>query len=205
MNAEEREEWHRDQESLAREAAEGQESAPGATQTGAEAEKVLPDPARVARYAEAINRTAVADSSELMRDLLDAVKAVADSEQSALVAERDGLRAEVKRGRGSRDALYAELRLAQARAEAAEAKLAQVEALHVKAEGGDFCAEDGFTWPCVTVRALADDAPAEQRAVSCAACGNPDVGDGPTGSDGKPWCGDCYAEAQGWIEGDGRG
>jgi hypothetical protein len=52
------------------------------------------DKAREARYAGAINSVAVADSSEQLRDLVDAVMAVADAEVEEATRE---LRAEVER------------------------------------------------------------------------------------------------------------
>jgi len=126
MTAEEREEWHRDQEALAREAAEGHARGTGATETDAEAEKVLPDPARVARHVVANYNTSdgvkwlwscvcgVGDTVEFVsaysgvtygvRGEVGALlaKAALDRhlELAALVAERDGLRAEVEGLRG---------------------------------------------------------------------------------------------------------
>lgn len=55
------------------------------------------DRAREARYAEAIKSVAVTDSREQLRDLVEAVMAVADAEQATLIAERDEARDEFQR------------------------------------------------------------------------------------------------------------
>jgi hypothetical protein len=58
-------------------------------------------------------------------------------------------------------------------------------------EDSEVCSVHGGSW-------ILNDR-CSKRGEVCAACGKPDPGDGPTGSDGKPYCGDCAAE------GDGRG
>ena len=50
-----------------------------------------------------------------------------------------------------------QLRFVADERDAANIRLNRVGALHV--QDGDFCHEDGFVWPCLTVRAITEPAP----------------------------------------------
>lgn len=115
-----------------------------APQSAAESSRVLPDPARVARYAEAIERGHTADAhlaADWEAEAL-AVVAVADEEHAPLVAEVERLLLlladETYREEGGR-IVVDQLMEVRRRAEAAEAKVAKVEALWSDAD---------VTWRC---------------------------------------------------------
>ena len=109
------------------------------------------------------------------------------------IARAEAAEAEVERMRETLEAANdAVAEAAIARAEAAEAKVARVEALHVE-DGEGWCADDGFSWPCRTHRALAGPEATEV----CECCGESDEAGGWVyGSDGKPWCGECYRSGE---------
>jgi hypothetical protein len=179
MTAEERDEWERDEEALRREAVEGHTPAQNSTETTERA-------ARVAAYAELIGRLYLTTSNggvHSIEDIARGVVSVADSEVAARDAEIERLRGEVEEWRSSRefwrdtyvaaDAKAAEL---GARAEAAEAKVAQVEALAAdkgawKGEKHVRITERRAGYEVIRsavwvddLRAALADAPAEQRA-----------------------------------------
>jgi hypothetical protein len=100
-------------------------------------------------------------------------------------------------GDGDWGAVWENLATLRPRAEAAEAKVARVEALHVETTTG-WCACDADRWPCHTARALAD-APAEP----CPSCERDLTYPGQRGHE-------CYTHAERLAniraaEGDGRG
>lgn len=152
-------------------------SAPESTESHERGSRVVPDPARVARYAEALRNT---DNATLVEtnfgqlsatydDAARAVVAVADEERAALVAE-------VER---TTTAAEAAIEAANFRRWAAEAKVAKVEALADELTTEADTLDDGEQWDCpevgacevclkheaaLRIRAALADAPAEQRA-----------------------------------------
>ena len=144
-------------------------SAPESTESHEQGSRVVPDPARVARYAEAIAAQQLSDHPHGFRDVAAAVVAVADEDRAALVAEVERLRNASKQNavqasRADRRADRLEARAEAAKAEVerlrrsplrvtvmADPEQALIEAIEAaidNATDAPFCPHDGLEHTC---------------------------------------------------------
>ena len=113
-----------------------------------------------------MNREAATEIEHLEAELAESRKKLAQSMGYALKADEqcDELKADLETAKMER--LVADHELA-----AANAKIEAVRAFHIESSCEGVCSHCEWSWPCRTIRALADPAPQESHAGSLA--GNP--------------------------------